>query len=178
MTQPVAAGRPLAVFRYQLAVVASDMADVVRSAGGWLCDRARAGWDVNVVVAGHYDARPLSILGAVGLDVDGDLSAVVKRASTCAELAISSHVLATDDRFRADVFALVKRRLTEVTVWGDDWPDEFGRKVDRVEHKLSSAAHAFKAHALEAAAAPTSSGTATETFFNLDVESSRRLYSV
>jgi len=30
--------------RYRLDVVAADVADVVRFAGGWLFDRAMAGW--------------------------------------------------------------------------------------------------------------------------------------
>ena len=80
-----------ALRRYQLTVVAANMADVVGSAGGWLCDRARAGWDVNVLVADHQDARPLSILGATALDVDGALSDAVKQAVARRELAISAH---------------------------------------------------------------------------------------
>ena len=50
--------------RYRLDVVAADVADVVRFAGGWLFDRAMAGWDVTVLVADHPDERPLRILGA------------------------------------------------------------------------------------------------------------------
>src|SRR3954454_7449288 len=39
------------VLRYQLNVLAASAQDVVQSAGGWVFDRARAGWDVNVVLA-------------------------------------------------------------------------------------------------------------------------------
>ncbi|WP_343575423.1 hypothetical protein [Mycobacterium sp.] len=49
--------------RYRLDVVAADVADVVTFAGGWLFDRAMAGWDVTVLVADHVDERPLRILG-------------------------------------------------------------------------------------------------------------------
>src|SRR5215208_5723706 len=52
------------VLRYQLNDVAATTEDVVESAGGWLCDRAKAGWDVNVLVAEGVDPRPLTILGA------------------------------------------------------------------------------------------------------------------
>ena len=180
MTQPSDRSHagPTGSNRYQLTVVASDMADVVGSAGGWLCDRARAGWDVNVLVVDHQDARPLSILGAAPLVVDGGLSAAVKQASQGAELAVSSHVLASDDRVRADVLVVVKRGFTDVTVWGDDWPAELARNVDRVEHTLSSAAQAFKARALDAVSASKSSVSATETFFSLGAESFRPLHSV
>jgi hypothetical protein len=164
--------------RYQLTVIASSMVDLVQSTGGWMCDRARAGWDVKVVVAGHHDALPLTILGAAALDVDGELSDVVKAVSRGGGLAVSARLLASDDRIRADVLNVLKRGLTDVTVWGQEWPAEFGRKVDPVEHTLSSAARAFKSHALGAAAAPKSSVTATETLFDLGTEAFRPLYSV
>ncbi len=35
---------------YRLDVVAANPADVVCSVGGWLYDRVRAGWDVNVLL--------------------------------------------------------------------------------------------------------------------------------
>ena len=47
------------ILRYQLNVVAGTTEDVVRSAGGWLFDRARAGWDVNVMVVKGGAPRPL-----------------------------------------------------------------------------------------------------------------------
>jgi hypothetical protein len=164
--------------RYRLTVVASSMVDVVGSAGGWLCDRARAGWDVNVVLADAQDARPLTILGATALGVDGELSDVVRVVSYGGTLAISAQVLATDERVRGHVVNILKRRVADVTVWGRDWPSGFGREGDRVEHKLSSAARAFKALALGAAAAPQSSIGPTETLFNLGTESFRPLYAV
>ena len=71
------------ILRYQLNVVASTTEDVVRSAGGWLCDRARAGWDVNVLVADGGDPRPLAILGATALDLDeGFVSMVQERVAS------------------------------------------------------------------------------------------------
>src|SRR5271155_2951079 len=49
--------------KYRLDVVASSPADVVGCVGGWLYDRVRAGWDVNVLLPQRYDSRPLQILG-------------------------------------------------------------------------------------------------------------------
>jgi hypothetical protein len=51
--------------RYRLDVVASSVVDVVRFAGGWLFDRAMAGWDVSVLLtdlADHPDGRPVQAL--------------------------------------------------------------------------------------------------------------------
>ncbi|MBV9351060.1 MAG: hypothetical protein JOZ23_05930, partial [Mycobacterium sp.] len=56
--------------RYRLDVVAADVIDVVKFAGGWLFDRAMAGWDVTVLVADHPDDRPLKVLGAQTLDLE------------------------------------------------------------------------------------------------------------
>ena len=50
--------------RPRLTVLAPSVVEVVRSAGGWLFDRAMAGWDVTVITSDHSDSRPLRILGA------------------------------------------------------------------------------------------------------------------
>ena len=42
--------------RYRLHVVATSIADVVTSIGGLIFDRAMAGWDVTVAVAGDVEA--------------------------------------------------------------------------------------------------------------------------
>ena len=166
------------VSRYQLTVIAASMADVVGSAGGWLCDRARAGWDVSVVVADRHDARPLTILGAKAFTGDADLSNAVRAVSLGGTLAVSAHVLAGDERIRGLVVDVVRRGVADVTVFGRDWPTDFGREGDRVEHKLSSAARAFKAMAIDATGASHGEAGWTETLFSLDAESIRPLYAV
>lgn len=166
------------IYRYQLIVVGSHMADVVLSAGGWLCDRARAGWDVNVLVADHPNSRPLAILGATTLDLDAEFASIMRKAARGGAFAVSAELLATNARVRDDVLRLLKRGLTEVIVWGDEWPAELGRKVDPVEHQISCAARAFKAHALGAAAVSTDAIARTETLFRIGTGSFRPLYSV
>jgi hypothetical protein len=164
--------------RHQLNVVGSRMADVVASAGGWLCDRARAGWDVNVLVADHDDPRPLSILGATALDLDAEFASMMRKASRGGALAVGADLLAADTRVRDDVLRLLKRGLTDVVVWGHEWPAELGRRIDPVQHQMSCAARAFKAHALAAAAVSTEAFTPSETLFRIGPESFRPLYSV
>jgi hypothetical protein len=172
---PQAASR---VTRYQLQVIAADMADVVQSVGGWLCDRARAGWDVSVLVADQQDDRPLSILGATTLAIDAEAGSLAARASRGGALAISAAELGTNMRLRDDVLRLLRRGLTEVVVWGDEWPAELGRRVDPVQHRMSCAARAFKAHALGAAAVSHNSIAAAETLFPIGTAPFRPLYSV
>jgi hypothetical protein len=165
--------------RYQLHVVASHTAEAVQSAGGWLCDRARAGWDVNVLVADHHDARPFMILGATALDLDAEFASIMRKASRGGALAISAGLVGANARVRDEVLRLLKRSLTEVIVWGDEWPTELGRKVDRGQRQLSCAARAFKAHALGAAAVSNEPTASTETLYPIGTGTAfRPLYSV
>ena len=166
------------ILRYQLNVVASTTEDVVQSAGGWLCDRARAGWDVNVLVAGGGDPRPLAILGATALDLDDGFVSMVRSASRVEALAVSADLLATETRVREEILRVLKRGLTEVIVWGKQWPAELGRQADPVQHRVSPAARAFKSYALVAAYVASASVTPTETLFRLGTGSLRPLHSV
>jgi hypothetical protein len=172
---PAGAGR---ILRYQLDVIASTTEDVLQSAGGWLCDRARAGWDVNVLVADCADPRPLAILGATALNLDEGFLAMVRSASRVGALAVSADLLATDVRVREEILRVLKRRLTEVIVWGKQWPAELGRQADPVPHRVSPAARAFKSHALIAADISTDSVSPTETLFRVGTGSLRPLHSV
>lgn len=164
--------------RYQLNVIASSTADVVQSAGGWLFDRARAGWDVNVLVAAHDDLRPMAILGATASDLDAGFSAMVRTVALGGALAVGADVLGIDIRIRDEVLRLLKRGQTEVTVWGDAWPAELGRQIDPVPHRVSAAARAFKFYALAAAAVSSDTVSRTETLFRIGTGTFRSLYSV
>lgn len=134
---------------YELAVIGFDVADVVSSAGGWICDRGRAGWRVKVLVPAGSDTRPLQILGVEALQFERDYETV--RASSPAALAVGLSVFATDERVKRDVREAVSRRVTEVTLWGELSPTDFDLSIDDVQHRLSSVARAFKTQALIAA---------------------------
>ena len=166
------------ILRYQLNVVASTTEEVVRSAGGWLCDRAMAGWDVNVLVAEGGDVRPLTILGATALDLDTGFVPMVRSASRIGALAVSTDVLAADPHVRDEVLRVLKQELTEITVWGRQWPPELGRQAKSVQHRVSSAARAFKSHALAAAVGSADAVTATESLFQIGRGPCRPLYCV
>jgi hypothetical protein len=125
--------------KYQLDVTADDVTDLVRSAGGWLYDRSKAGWDVNVVVTGGCNPLPLQILG------------------------VSTDAVCADPELRVDVLRAMKRGIGEVLIWGTSWPEGIERAVDPVDHELSAAARVFKMHALAALGLAESVGP-TETF--------------
>ena len=109
--------------RYRLDVVAADVADVVRFAGGWLFDRTMAGWDVTVLLADHADERPLQILGAQILDLEYALATVGHRPPP-QTLAAAADLFDCDSRVRQGVLQALDQGATEVTLWGQTWPVE------------------------------------------------------
>ena len=44
----------------------------------------------------------------------------------------------------------MEQGFTEVTLWGEQWPEELDSTIDSVQHELSAAARAFKVQALAA----------------------------
>ena len=155
--------RPTGEFpRYRLDVVAANAADAVHSAGGWLYDRAMAGWEVTVLLPGSCDARPLRILGVGAVDLESGLD---RTASTFHTLAVSAEVFAADEGIRGTVLKALNHRLMEVALWGDGWPLAISRGMSRVQHVLSGAARTFKGHALTAAGMGCDTVDPTETMF-------------
>jgi hypothetical protein len=156
--------------RYRLDVVAASAADAVQSVGGWLYDRAMAGWDVTVLLPQKCDTRPLRILGVKAMELESrfdrmrgdDASAGPLPGSTASHsLAVSAAAYTVDGRIHELVREALDDRLTEVALWGDGWPLAVDRGMARVQHVLSAAARTFKGHAL--AAAEIAAGTDCET---------------
>ncbi|WP_235733994.1 hypothetical protein [Mycolicibacterium austroafricanum] len=138
---------------YDLRVVAADVGGVVAAAGGWLCDRVRAGWDVTVLGPPGHDVRALTILG-VCVDA-GESAAEEPGLDSAAAIAIDARVLSGDEQLRDDVLRLVDTARAEITVWGGSALLGADGRFSRVRHRLSAAARAFKARALEATGQPT-----------------------
>lgn len=142
--------RDAPVLNYRVDVVAAGTGDVVGLIGGWVYDRAAAGWDVTVLAPQHTDTCPLQILGARV----GDLAAVLAAPGSASGrhgLAVSRQMFAADARVREMVLTALACRKTEVTLIDDGWPLAIGRRTTAVLHVLSAAARAFKSHALAAA---------------------------
>lgn len=138
--------------RYRLDVVAATVIDVVRFAGGWIFDRSMAGWDVTVLLmdlAHHPDERPLQIIGARVLDLEEALTSAHARPRPQA-LAAAADLFGCDPRVRQGVLQALDHGVTEVTLWGENWPSELDESVGLVQHRLSMAAQTFKAKALAA----------------------------
>jgi len=154
--------------RYRLNVLAGSAVDVVQSAGGFLYDRAMAGWQVTVLLPRptdspyFEDSRPLRILGVRVLDLQSDLTCE-SDDSVPQTLAVSAEVYTADARVRERLVKARGHRLTEVALWGDGWPLEMNRGMTRVQYVLSAAARVFKRQALVAAGIPCETVDYTET---------------
>ena len=141
------------VARYETIVVSRDVADVVSYAGGWLCDRVRAGWKVTVLVPEPCDTRPLDVLGMQTRVLETELQPILNPAPRA--LALAADILALDDRLRDYVSKVVEQGLIEVTVWGDCLAAGLPHRLRPMRHRLSGAARAFKKEALTATARST-----------------------
>jgi hypothetical protein len=152
--------RPL---RKQLAVIAPSLDEVVRYAGGWLFDLVSAGWDGKVLTTDRADPRPLQILGARVCDLETTLAGPPDGWCLHAIMA-EAKLYRSDLRIRRMVYRARREDLTELMLWGDDWPEGPDGTTGPVRYRLSMAARAFKAHALAAAAIPAGSSDDIEVF--------------
>lgn len=136
---------------YTLDVLAIDVADAVEGAGGLMFDRQHEGWTVRVFVLHELDAEPLQILGVQGFPCDGSAASSFTAARPGTALALSGAAMADADLLGRDVWSRWRRQSAEVTVWGEP-PEHLRDQMVVMEHRLSGAAHAFKAYAWAACA--------------------------
>lgn len=123
----------------------------VRFAGGWVFDRVAAGWDVTVLTADGAGSRALRILGARGLDLETALNSRVRGPRPRA-IAVDAALYESDEQIRRRLIGVLDSGM-EIRLWGGRGAEHADEVPGCVQHRLSSAARAFKAHALAAAAA-------------------------
>lgn len=135
---------------YRLDVITTTTADVVQSVGCWLIDRAFAGWDVTVACTSERNERALKILGVGTTSVEAMLQPADDPACS-ASLAIAGQTLAADRDLVRWLTDLVWRQQVDVTVWGDVAGNMLDHlHLEPMHYQISTAAAAFKAHALNA----------------------------
>jgi hypothetical protein len=133
--------------QYRLEVLGCDSDDVVRSAGGWLFDRAMAGWAVDVWLADACDARPLLILGT-RVHRLADRGSRPEEDGAVSALAVAGALVTADRAVGAEVAGALRTGHTEVVAWGANWPGLLGGSAGAVRYQLSAAARTFKRQAL------------------------------
>ncbi|OBB20401.1 hypothetical protein A5761_05640 [Mycolicibacterium setense] len=144
-------------------VVASDIAELVTVIGGWLFDRAMAGWDVTALVDEDSDVRPLRILGVGAAELDSVLSTSAPAFQPCA-IAVAGHHYSSDPRTRELIRRVMDNGAAELIVWGDACPAEFRTRLLQVSYEPTIAAQVFKKHALVAVGRPDRAVEARESF--------------
>jgi hypothetical protein len=130
----------------KLLVLGIDTADVVSGVGGLVCDSVRAGLQVEVYLGTLGDEVALQILGVQAsalpdrFDFDVDWPDAIVFATT---------LYKQNSVVRRLVGHAARRRHSDVAGWGGEWSTDPDSGIS-IEHELSSAARAFKRHALNA----------------------------
>ena len=150
---------------YRLEVLAVDVRDAVRHAGGLICDKAMSGWRVEVIVADWADPSALRILGARQLLLDE--ANACRRGQPADALVVCASLVRDDERTRCRFDRAHRTGRSETATWIPDAEDgcDVYPTTHVVYHHLSGAASAFKTQAglaLGLATAPH----ATETFLS------------
>lgn len=143
---------------YRLVVLAPDTADAVSAAGGLVVDALRAGWRVAIYLETQAHAQALQILGATGHALPLTFDVESHRPDAVVFAAAMYHQHRGVRRFIADA---TRRYGADVAAWGGTWPAA-PTSAAEIKHRLSSAAYAFKHHALKAVGtdAPSSNNEA------------------
>ncbi len=132
---------------YKLVVLAPDAVEAVTAAGGLIVDALRAGWLVEIYLETGPDAQALRILGATSDLLPSTFDAESHRPDAVLFAARMYQKHRGVRRFVADA---TRRHGADVAAWGGTWAAAPASASD-IEHRLSSAARAFKYYALKAA---------------------------
>jgi hypothetical protein len=112
--RPGTAGVTATRLEYRLDVLGTDAADLVRSAGGWMFDRAMAGWRVDAWLLDTGELRPLQVLGVQGHRRKPDV--VTLDDEIAGGLAVSSSLVAADGRVRDELRSVLVAGRPDVSV--------------------------------------------------------------
>lgn len=164
MSSRVVAAGPVAAawLRPRVAAVTRDPAEAVLFAGGWLFDRAMAGWDVNVLTLDDGNLGPLGILGARVHDLGPALESSLVLGQCLHAIAVPGNLYWSDKGVQRLAHSALQDTPGELLLWGSaadlhSHPGlhlQAGHVMVSVRHRLSFAARAFKAQALAAARIP------------------------
>jgi hypothetical protein len=155
--------RDVVVETFRTDLIASQVADVVQFAGGWMCDRAMAGWRVTVFLPDVADIRPLDMLGVRAERESAPSEAVERAAGT---IAVCNPLYEDDKLLRRHVDRALRRGLQKLMVWPCQPRGNSLSEMSHVHHRLSRAARSFKARALAALDMPTDASP-VECFLSL-----------
>lgn len=133
---------------YTALCLAPDVAGLVEGAGGWIFDRASAGWDVSAVLHDWSDPRALQILGVQSVRHAEAWTAV--QMTMPASILVAGHLYSQEVQIQRLVHD-ASDAGADVTVFGRPCSLDSVAGIEAVTYRLTAAARAFKAHAVTAA---------------------------
>lgn len=129
--------------------MAVDTADSVSAAGGLIFDSIRAGWIVDIYLESLNDERALYVLGARSVALP---EAFEFEHEWPDAVFLSAAVHDRHQGVQRLVAGCIRRQISDIGAWGGSVPGLDAEAMG--EHRLSTAARAFKPHALNAAGLP------------------------
>ena len=148
---------------YRLDVFSDSVREVVAEAGGWIVDRVLAGWRVTLIT----DADDGECAGRI-LGCEVAVASAITDASRPRPygIVLTSARCRTDSQLQQCIADALDRHIAEISLIGVRPSGRCDPRLRPVTHCLSSAAQAFKAHALLAAGLSDSSVDVTERFLS------------
>ncbi|WP_068186822.1 hypothetical protein [Mycobacterium sp. UM_CSW] len=131
----------------QIYLLADNIGDVVRFAGGWTFDQVCAGFRVAILAKKTGNSQAARILGAQILELREALDNCDERPIA---VVVASDLFVTDTNVAKHVRKVIAERTAVVATWGSPGRP-FARHAIPVQHRLSTAANLFKRQAFAAA---------------------------
>lgn len=150
--------------RYRIYALSHSAADVIESVAGFLLDANWAGWETTVLTDdfGDPEHRALRVVGARVGELESVL-AIAHKGTQPDLVAMSAQLYSADRRLQDWVNRMVRRGESSVVIWGDHVRAKTPNGFSAV-HESSTAAIAFKSHALAAVGKPSKAPAASEPF--------------
>lgn len=142
----------------RLVIAAANAADTVAAAGGFIYDSVRQGWYVDVYLENPGHERALQILGVVGQEIPDSF----EFEQWPDAVYLDAELYERHRHVRRLVSESVRQQHADFAVWQQRSQEGVDARPV-LEHRLSTAARAFKFHAMKAAGL-TARPTATESF--------------
>jgi hypothetical protein len=146
--------------RYQMLVLATDVADAVVNVSGLAVDLALQGWDV---VAAVVSSSAMDLMRVVGARLS-DFSSIFEAPDFAGAIAVAADLLNVRPDVQQFVTSAMRNVETELLVWGAPACAGTDVSFQLKAYEPSVAARAFKVHALRGLGIAPQPGAMHEVF--------------
>ena len=149
---------------YRLDVLTPNLTDVLAEAGGWIIDRALAGWAVTIICIGPGSPGEDRLGKILGAEIAGREALTDGNRFRPYGIALPAALYRADNCARDYIAASLAHQATEICLFGTGRRAPTDDTFQSISHRISTAARAFKAHSLAAAYLPNDGLPANEYF--------------